>query len=97
MKTKSRIFFEALQKSFNNKIYKKADLVTTVSQRLSDNIIAQCSTDANVLVLRNGIGQQMKKQNAPEGLANWAKQLFVRNMGDAFESYEVIQTIVMDA
>ena len=42
------------------------------------------------------IATVLKKQNAPEGLANWAKQLFMRNMGDAFESFEVIQTIVMD-
>lgn len=43
------------------------------------------------------IAAVLKKQSNPQGLANWARQLCVRNLGDVFESFEVIQTIVLDA
>ncbi len=42
------------------------------------------------------IAAVLKKQSNPQGLAHWAKQLFTRNMGDAFESFEVIQTVVIN-
>ena len=37
----------------------------------------------------------LKKQEKPEGLANWAKQLFRRNLADSFDKFEVTQTVVM--
>ena len=37
----------------------------------------------------------LKKQQQPEGLSNWAKQLFKRNLEDSFDDFEVIQTVVM--
>jgi hypothetical protein len=43
------------------------------------------------------IASVLKKQNNLQGLANWAKQLFARNLDGVFEKFEVIQTIVIDA
>lgn len=43
------------------------------------------------------IASVLKKQNNPQGLANWARQLFVRNLDGVFAKFDVIQTIVMDA
>ncbi|TNF32952.1 MAG: hypothetical protein EP315_08980 [Gammaproteobacteria bacterium] len=37
----------------------------------------------------------LKKQEKPDGLANWAKQLFKRNLADVFDHMEVTQTAVM--
>ena len=37
----------------------------------------------------------LKKQQQPEGLANWAKQLFKRNLENSFDKFEVTQTAVM--
>ena len=41
------------------------------------------------------IGSVLKKQQSPDGLANWAKQLFKRNLDNVFEKLDVIQTIVL--
>ena len=38
----------------------------------------------------------LKKQQKPEGLANWAKQLFTRNLDDSFDACKVTQTVVID-
>jgi len=37
----------------------------------------------------------LKKQENPQGLANWAKQLFRRNLANSFDKFEVAQTAVM--
>ena len=37
----------------------------------------------------------LKKQQQPEGLSNWAKQLFKRNLEDSFDDFEVAQAIVI--
>ena len=41
------------------------------------------------------IASVLKKQDSPDGLANWARQLFKRNLEDVFEKLDVIQTIVL--
>jgi len=41
------------------------------------------------------IATVLKKQESPEGLANWAKQLFKRNLDGVFEKLDVIQTVVI--
>lgn len=43
------------------------------------------------------IATVLKKQNNPQGLANWARQLFQRNLDGVFEKFEVIQTVVIDS
>lgn len=37
----------------------------------------------------------LKKQARPEGLANWARQLFRRNLDGVFDSFEVTQAVVI--
>ena len=37
----------------------------------------------------------LKKQERPDGLANWAKQLFRRNMEGVFDGFEVTQAVVI--
>ena len=37
----------------------------------------------------------LKKQENPQGLANWAKQLFKRNLANSFDKFAVTQTVVM--
>jgi len=41
------------------------------------------------------IATVLKKQERPEGLANWAKQLFIRNLKDSFDDCEIVQTSVL--
>lgn len=41
------------------------------------------------------IATVLKKHENPEGLANWAKQVFKRNLASSFDKMEVSQTIVM--
>lgn len=41
------------------------------------------------------IATVLKKHENPEGLANWAKQVFKRNLASTFDKMEVSQTIVM--
>ena len=43
----------------------------------------------------NLLATVLKKQEKPEGLANWAKQLFKRNLDDSFDKFEVTQTAVI--
>ena len=41
------------------------------------------------------VASVLKKQQHPEGLSNWAKQLFKRNLDGSFDDFEVTQTVVM--
>ena len=41
------------------------------------------------------IASILKNEAHPKGLENWSKQLFRRNLEESFESFEVIQTVVM--
>ncbi|MDH5471840.1 MAG: hypothetical protein OEY61_03215 [Gammaproteobacteria bacterium] len=41
------------------------------------------------------IASVLKKQQYPDGLSNWAKQLFTRNLENSFEDFKVTQTVVM--
>lgn len=41
------------------------------------------------------IASVLKKQEKPEGLANWARQLFTRNLKNSFDDYEIVQTSVI--
>ncbi|MDH5766555.1 MAG: hypothetical protein OEZ38_11120 [Gammaproteobacteria bacterium] len=41
------------------------------------------------------IASVLKKQQQPEGLANWARQLFRRNLEDSFDHMEITQAVVM--
>jgi len=42
------------------------------------------------------IASVLKKEAQPEGLENWSKQLFRRNLEQSFETFEVVQTAVLD-
>jgi len=46
-------------------------------------------------VVKLDIVASVLKKDQLEGMANWAKQLFVRNLENSFEEIEVTQTIVM--
>ncbi|MCW9012380.1 MAG: hypothetical protein OQL06_01255 [Gammaproteobacteria bacterium] len=41
------------------------------------------------------VASVLKKHHRPEGMANWAKQLFRRNLENSFEKFEITQTVVM--
>lgn len=41
------------------------------------------------------IATVLKKHHKPEGLANWAKQLFRRNLEGSFDKFEITQSVVM--
>lgn len=41
------------------------------------------------------IASVVKKEQHPEGLANWAQQLFRRNLEDSFDDFQVIQSVVI--
>lgn len=41
------------------------------------------------------VASVLKKQEHPEGLENWSKQLFRRNLENSFDKFEVINTSVL--
>jgi len=46
-------------------------------------------------IVKLDIVASVLKKDQLEGMANWAKQLFVRNLENSFEEIEVTQTIIM--
>jgi len=41
------------------------------------------------------VASLLKKEQYPKGLENWSKQLFRRNLEGSFETFEVIQSVVL--
>jgi len=41
------------------------------------------------------IASVLKKEEVPQGLENWSKQLFRRNLEKTFDEFEVVQTVVI--